>query len=441
MSTPNDHAQPWIFLCHASEDKPQVANLYRRLKDAGYHPWLDKYDLLPGQDWWQEIEKIIRSPFNLVLVCLSNNSISKRGVVQREIKRALDVLDEMPESTIYLIPARLEPCEVPERLSRLHWVNLFEPDGFEYLLRALDYELGKRQSMPEPVPVTPAEVALANPPQPKLAEQSPAPAIPRVVTPAKPKPTKPAKKQEAFEPELILIPAGEFLMGSDPKKDKDASRNEQPQHTLYLPNYYIAKTSVTNTQYAAFVQATRYKPRADWQGKELLLGKENHPVVNVSWEDVMAYCHWLAQVTGKTYRLPTEAEWEKASRGTDGRIYPWGDKWDAKRCNTREGNKGKTILGTMPVFAYSKGASPYGVLGMAGNVWEWCATKWGKSYPYDVAEDEWNDDYLGSSGHRVLRGGAFLDFASQARCANRLKYTPDGRYNARGFRVAASPSQ
>ncbi len=136
--------KPRIFLCHAKEDKPRVKELYHQLKEAGYHPWLDEEDLLPGQDWWAEIKKIISNPYNLVVVCLSAQSVTKRGVVQREIKRALDVLEEMPEDTIYLIPARLEDCRVPDRLSDLHWVNLFEADGFEKLRQALDSELSKR---------------------------------------------------------------------------------------------------------------------------------------------------------------------------------------------------------------------------------------------------------------------------------------------------------
>jgi Mn-dependent DtxR family transcriptional regulator len=138
--------RPRIFLCHAKEDKPRVKELYHQLKEAGYHPWLDEEDLLPGQDWWAEIKKIISNPYNLVVVCLSAQSVTKRGVVQREIKRALDVLDQMPESAIYLIPARLEPCQVPDRLSRLHWVNLFERQGFEKLRQALDFEVNKRIS-------------------------------------------------------------------------------------------------------------------------------------------------------------------------------------------------------------------------------------------------------------------------------------------------------
>jgi len=188
---------------------------------------------------------------------------------------------------------------------------------------------------------------------------------------------EPMERPQPIEPEMVLIPDGEFLMGSDPSVDKDARDDEQPQHTLYLPDYYLAKTPVTNAQYAAFVQVT-YRQPGGWKGGKPPSGKEDHPVVNVSWHDAVAYCNWLAEVTGKPYRLPSEAEWEKGARGTDGRIYPWGNRWDAKRCNTGESGK----EGTTPVGAYPEGASPYGLLDMAGNVWEWTRSVY-KSYPYD----------------------------------------------------------
>ncbi|MBC8263118.1 SUMF1/EgtB/PvdO family nonheme iron enzyme [Acidovorax sp.] len=120
---------------------------------------------------------------------------------------------------------------------------------------------------------------------------------------------------QSFEPEMILIPAGEFLMGSDPNVDKDARDHEQPQHTLYLPDYHLAKTPVTNAQYAAFVQATGHRQPERWKSGTPPGGKGYHPVVNVSWHDAIAYCHWLAGVTGKSYYLPSEAEWEKGARG------------------------------------------------------------------------------------------------------------------------------
>jgi transcriptional regulator with XRE-family HTH domain len=125
-----------VFLCHSSEDKDQVRDLYRRLREDGQWPWLDEVDILPGQDWGNEIRDAIRNS-RKILVCLSRASISKRGYVQREIRQALDVADEQPEGTIFLIPVRLEECQLPRRLAAWQWVDLFAPDGYQRLLSSL----------------------------------------------------------------------------------------------------------------------------------------------------------------------------------------------------------------------------------------------------------------------------------------------------------------
>jgi formylglycine-generating enzyme required for sulfatase activity len=246
---------------------------------------------------------------------------------------------------------------------------------------------------------------------------------------------------QPFEPELILIPAGEFLMGSDPEKDKLADKYEQPQHTVYLPDYYLAKTPVTNAQYAAFVEATDHKRPEHWKDGKPPRGEEDHPVVYVTWHDTVAYCNWLAQVTGKAYRLPSEAEWEKGARGTDRRIYPWGNEWDPKRCNSSEGGAG----GTTPVRAYPEGASPYGLLDMAGNVWEWTRSLWGRDrnkpdfkYPYKPDDGRENLE-AGIDIRRVLRGGAFLANERLVRCAYHNGYGPYGGFSGVGFRVVVAP--
>ena len=232
-------------------------------------------------------------------------------------------------------------------------------------------------------------------------------------------------------------------MGSDPSIDKDALDHEQPQHALYLPDYYLTKTPVTNAQYDAFVQATGRERPAYWKGGKPPRGKKDHPVVDISWRDAVAYCNWLAEVTGKPYRLPSEAEWEKGARGGDGRIYPWGSQWDAKRCNTKEGGKGDTTQ----VGAYPEGTSPYGLLDMAGNVWEWTRSLWGNNkdkpsfkYPYDLADSRENLD-ASDSVHRVLRGGAFDDDARHVRCASRLWGVPYLPWYNFGFRVCVVSQQ
>ncbi len=196
--------------------------------------------------------------------------------------------------------------------------------------------------------------------------------------------------------ELITIPAGEFLYGEDKQK-------------VNLPAYRIARTPVTNAQYRAFVDATNYRAPGHWSGGQIPQGKENHPVVQVSWNDAQKFCAWAG------LRLPTEQEWEKAARGTDGREYPWG-AWELGRCNSSEAKIGATT----PVDRFPSGASPWGVLDAAGNVWEWCV-----------------DDYDNNKGARVLRGGSFFNESQFVRCAFRSRGRPGYRDDIVGFRVVS----
>jgi formylglycine-generating enzyme required for sulfatase activity len=235
-----------------------------------------------------------------------------------------------------------------------------------------------------------------------------------------------------FEPEMIPIPGGAFLMGSDPQEDGLARSAEQPQHEVSLPDYSLARTPVTNAQYAAFVEATGHSAPRYWRGSRPPWGRGQHPVISVTWYDAVAYCRWLVQETGKPYRLPTEAEWEKGARGTEGRRYPWGAAWDARRCNTKEGGREDTT----PVGRYPEGASPYGLLDMAGNVWEWTSSLYW-AYPYQA--DDGRED-LTTPESRVLRGGSFLDLYDSARAAYRRSYVPAYHSRTHGFRVGMSGS-
>jgi formylglycine-generating enzyme required for sulfatase activity len=233
-----------------------------------------------------------------------------------------------------------------------------------------------------------------------------------------------------FEPEMVLVPRGDFLLGSARERDQNAHMVEQPQESHHLPDYFLGLTPVTNAQYLAFVQATERNVPRDWRKGRPPRGKEHHPVVNISWYDAVAYCRWLAGVTGKPYRLPTEAEWEKGARGCDGRIYPWGDLWDPARCNTKESGK----EGTTPAGAYPQGASPYGLLDVAGNVWEWTSSLY-RDYPYRADDGREDPD---SAESRVLRGSSWLNLYDSTRCAYRRSYTPAYGSRIHGFRCCLS---
>ncbi|MGB8646020.1 MAG: formylglycine-generating enzyme family protein [Anaerolineae bacterium] len=227
--------------------------------------------------------------------------------------------------------------------------------------------------------------------------------------------------------ELVRVAAGEFLMGSK-DADEQADPSEKPQHKVYLDEYLIGKYPVTVAQFAVFAQATHYKTT----GKADVQKKGKHPAVGVNRSSAAAFCEWASQVTGRAVRLPTEAEWEKAARGTDGRIYPWGDAFDENLLNSSEGDKGDTT----PVGSYPGGASPYGALDMAGNVWEWCVDWFAEEYYQNSPAQNPTGPRAGD--YRVARGGSFTDLQDDTRCAARLNSLPNSQDNAQGFRVAVS---
>ena len=224
---------------------------------------------------------------------------------------------------------------------------------------------------------------------------------------------------------MLLIPAGKFIMGSNSRLP-----DEGPQHTVNLPAFYIDQFEVTNLQYKKFNDATRGRSPRHWRNRTFPAGKADHPVVYVTWENANAYCEWAGK------RLPTDAEWEKAARGTDGRMFPWGDEFATANANTPVRWQEIGQFGdTSPVGAFEAGKSPYGVYDMSGNVWEWTAS-WYKAYPGNQTPSE-------SYGERykTLKGGSWFD-CSFYKCGisapvfNRSFFAKKVKNDSFGFRCA-----
>jgi formylglycine-generating enzyme required for sulfatase activity len=260
------------------------------------------------------------------------------------------------------------------------------------------------------------------------------------------------------------VPAGEFVMGSgDMQAPGCAGADlgcETPQHPVALGEYWIGLTEVTNTQFRAFVESGGYNNSAWWTDAgwhwravkdvaqpgcwdDPALNQPSQPVVCVGWHEAAAYTRWLSYATQHEFRLPTEAEWEKAARDADGRTYPWGeDPVSGLRANfcdmhcahgRSDGSVDDGFAGPAPVGSFPFGASIYGALDMAGNVLEWTASEY-RAYP--VVNGDGRDGADGNVA-RALRGGSYYYTAEQARCAQRIGLYPDTRNDLIGFRVAS----
>lgn len=263
-------------------------------------------------------------------------------------------------------------------------------------------------------------------------------------------------ERKPYEPETVLVPAGEFIMGQADRA-----------HTVHLDDFYIGKYPVTNEQYAAFIKQTKHpiSKESGWSSlaKTPPADKLNHPVTGVSFRDALAYCDWLSRKTGRSYRLPSEAEWEKAARGSEGQLYPWGNEWDASRCHfiiKKGAGKREARLGsrstrrkprdkshetpeTAPVDAYASGQSAYGCYDMIGNAKEWTRTLWGTKqfeadfdYPYQPDDGREASDRAEDSVLRILRGTGYeVRDETSLTSTHRNKYRASKEDKEIGFRV------
>ncbi len=423
-----------IFLAHASEDKAQVRTLYAQLRAEGFAPWLDEEDLLPGQNWRVVIPNAIRDAA-IFVACLSSRSVGKQGYVHTEFRTALAAYGERPPERIYIIPVKLDACEIPNlqipnqglSLRDLHWVELAEDRGFERLLRGLRDALGVTESPEEDRVPQPPEIEAERPDGPKAPEQ-PAPAPPHPIEPD----IRQSKdsgiqdlsvfrdRDEPWCPEMVALPKGSFLMGSP---DGVGDGDERPQHYVQI-GYRLAvgRYPVTFEEYDRFGAATGAPPPKDegW-------GRGRRPVINVSWQDAQAYVRWLGEMTGQPYRLLSEAEWEYAARAGTTTRYVFGEDISAEQANFHFDVRQTTEVASYP-------ANARGLHDMHGNVWEWVEDCWNDSYQgAPVNGSAWT---TGDCSRRVLRGGSWYVGPEYLRSADRIRNNPDNRGSVVGFRVA-----
>ena len=247
--------------------------------------------------------------------------------------------------------------------------------------------------------------------------------------------TKPVERKP-FEPEMVAIPTGGFWMGREP--ESGAPPHETKRTFIELPAYFISKYPITNREYAEYVRQRRITVPVElgWEGRNPAKDQLDLPVRGVTWGEALEYCAWLGQQTGQSYLLPSEAQWEKAARGEDGRLYPWGEAWEAGRCN--QGGARTASVKAFPPQSNS------GLHDLVGNVLQWTSTLWGEKrlqpdYPYPWQPDDGRDDLQANRQiRRILRGGAYSDSQAECTCTARRSFLPGDRGQPgkrHGFRV------
>jgi len=450
-----------IFISYAHEDTARVKVIYERLQSAGYQPWLDREHIIPGQRWEPVIKEALkRSAF--VLVCLSETSINKRGFLQKEIKQALEHADEKLEDDVFLIPARLDDCAVPESLGEIQWVDLFLDHGFDDLLRGLEFQLQRLQRRPPPGVRTPAPDPVKSPSYISAPLSSPVNPGERVkfTTVRLDESGKIVERREQERPlivedlggvriELVEIPGGEFWMGSPGADTKIAYTEalrwyksakeswyqvETPRHRVRVSSFAMGRYPVTQEEWLEVM--------GDLPEMEHSLRGDRRPVVNVSWEEAGQFCRELTRRSGNEYRLPTEAEWEYAARAGTTTAYWCGPVLVPEVANYSWSHPFGAVspasqLGRTWEVGSSGYANPFGLADVHGNVWEWCSDWYGEKY-YAECHAKGVVDHPTGPGRgscRVIRGGGWYFYAVNCRSAYRSRIVPGDRHDFLGFRL------
>ncbi|MEO0704378.1 MAG: SUMF1/EgtB/PvdO family nonheme iron enzyme [Cyanobacteria bacterium J06649_5] len=422
-----------IFLAHAKEDREAVIRLYRYLKESGYCPWMDELDLLPGQDWEFEIEKAIEAS-RYFLACLSKQSVAKHGFVQREFRKALEEASKKPRGSIFVIPVRLDACDVPSlqdygvNLRKFQWVDLFSNDGYERLFKVLTQDLSTR-------PTSQAAFNLQNI-QKQSQESSDFKTVNSVHRPV----SSPAGKnpvvskfgrvvKRTFQvngadfdmPTLVEIPAGKY----------STSGVKNKSYLKVIHDFEIGQFPITFKQYDLFCETSGYK-----QPDDMGWGREDRPVINVSFLDAMNYVEWLCQQTGREYRLPTATEWEYAARAGTDSAYWWGNeiRLNHQVMANCDGCGDKWERRTSPIGSFS--SNDWNLYDTFGNVWEWTHTIYTDSC--EKGEYVEKPSIVNALCRAVVKGGSWYDQPERLHWSTRELFWVDGRSSSIGFRIAYS---
>lgn len=365
-----------VFISHAHQDSDFAQRLAADLRDAGLRVWVAPDSIRPGEKWVEAINRGLDES-GVLLAIMSPSAVASRWV-QAEIAAAIELESK---GSLRFVPVEFAPASLPVLWQAYQAVS-FRRDYNEGLSTLVSHLSGMEDLAP--------------------TEQS-------QNTTAKPQVAANRTVHDHTGMEMVYIPAGPFAYGAS-TEDSMAYSDERPMRNIELPEYWISRYPVTNRQYAQFVVATGHRAPIHWKNNKPSPQSLDHPVVNVVWESAEAFCRWAG------LRLVTEHEWEKAARGLDGRVFPWGNQLPSLNMCNFDFNVGDTT----PVGLYSPaGDSPFGCGDMAGNVWEWT--------------DSWYD---AEGVARVLRGGSWETSATSCRVTRREIGVPSQAVATVGFRCA-----
>lgn len=389
-----------LLLLHTPEDQTAAARLGGELRSAGLRPWLAAERLAEGRTW--QDTRVLQELLKLALPVL----VLAQAGRPWEDQETLDALQLFAERKISLLGTG-QAAGAP--------TSLLPPSAW----------LADDRRLPEVL-----AARLADRPRAQIRSRGELRPLESVVT--GPRPGEPYTEPHTGL-RLLWIPGGSFAMGSD-----QISEDETPIHRVRISPFRLAETPVTNRQYALFLEATSHEEPAYWRDRRF--SDPEQPVVGVSWDDAQTFCAWLAKHSGLAVTLPSEAQWELAARGEDGRTYPWGSQPPTPElaCFDQDWGKGKPN----PVGNHPAGRGPFGTLDQAGNVWEWCLDVWDETAYRKRAGAEPLDPVAttGDRERRVLRGGGWLNPAGGLRASLRFGLPAGLRRDLIGFRVAVAPA-